>query len=125
MSGSDDRDADAGDGRRDDRPDSGRAMDEGAAAPRRGAGGRRAAAERSRIARSILDLLVGEIMRRLKRRFPDPPTIVGTGGRRRQRGEVVSSALSPRRLAGGLLPRRRARVARAPTRPGPCRSDGA
>jgi hypothetical protein len=108
MSEFDGRDAEV-DGRGRATPKTGRAVNHDATKPQRGKPGRRAAAETSRIARTVLDLLIGEIMLRLKRRFPDPAT--ASGGRRRQRAEVVSSAVSPRRT-GGVQPRRRARVAR-------------
>ena len=67
----------------------------------------RRSAERTQIARALLDLVVDEIMGRIKRRLPDVSATPGEPRRRRQRADASASAVpvSPARRLQGMVKR--------------------
>lgn len=71
------------------------------------AGTARRSAERTQIARALLDLVVDEIMGRIKRRLPDVSATPGEPRRRRQRADASASAVavSPTRRLQGMVKR--------------------
>ncbi|MFD2180680.1 hypothetical protein [Rhodoplanes azumiensis] len=67
----------------------------------------RRSADRTQIARALLDLVVDEIMGRIKRRLPDVSATPGEPRRRRQRPDASAAAvpISPARRLQGMVKR--------------------